>query len=129
MCFLIIAKKAKAQLSGMIDERRSLRRLRQDLERVRLLCELIRKREQRKRDLIVNKAQINELQCFPLIYFMRKVSNMQLKAYFLKTSKKQNLKRLNYLKTPGWCLARPPQLIRHLRVVLFKTYFAGVGSS
>ena len=70
----MLAKKAKAALSGMIDERRSLRRLRQDLERVRLLCELIRKREQRKRDLIVNKAQVNELQCFPLIYFMRRVS-------------------------------------------------------
>merc|ERR1712001_119152 len=39
-----VAKKAKAELSGMIDERRSLRRLRQDLGRVRLLCELIRKR-------------------------------------------------------------------------------------
>ena len=71
-----VAKKAKAELSGMIDERRSLRRIRQDLERVRLLCELIRKREQRKRDLINNKAQIVELQCFPLIYFLRKVMNL-----------------------------------------------------
>ena len=71
-----VAKKAKAELSGMVDERRSLRRLRQDLERVRLLCELIRKREQRKRDLINNKAQIVELQCFPLISFLRRVMNL-----------------------------------------------------
>jgi bromodomain and PHD finger-containing protein 1 len=73
-----IAKKAKSELSGMVDERRSLRRLRQDLERVRLLCELIRKREQRKRDLINNKAQIVELQCFPLTYSLRKVMNLLL---------------------------------------------------
>ena len=71
-----VAEKAKAELSGMIDERRSLRRLRQDLERVRLLCELIRKREQRKRDKINVQAQICELECFPLIYFLRKVMNL-----------------------------------------------------
>jgi len=71
-----VAEKAKAELSGMMDERRSLRRLRQDLERVRLLCELIRKREQRKRDKINVQAQICELECFPLIFFLRKVMNL-----------------------------------------------------
>ena len=68
-----VAKKAKAEFNEMAEQRRSLRRLRQDLERVRLLCELIRKREQRKRELVVNMSQTTELRCAPLIYFLRKV--------------------------------------------------------
>ena len=64
-------KKVKDDLKDMIEERRSLRRLRQDLERVRLLCELIRKREQRKRDLVVAQRSITELNCFPFVYFLR----------------------------------------------------------
>ena len=64
-------KKAKDEFKDMIDERRSLRRLRQDLERVRLLCELIRKREQRKRELIINEKRMVELKCFPFIFFQR----------------------------------------------------------
>ncbi len=55
----------------MIEERRSLRRLRQDLERVRLLCELIRKREQRKRELIVATRNITELKMNPFNYFLK----------------------------------------------------------
>ena len=54
----------------MIEERRSLRRLRQDLERVRLLCELMRKREQRKRELILAHKDIVELKCYPFKYFV-----------------------------------------------------------
>ena len=64
-------KKAKEGLKGMIEERRSLRRLRQDLERVRLLCELMRKREQRKRELILAHKDIVELKCYPFKYFLK----------------------------------------------------------
>ena len=68
-------KKAKDGLKDMIEERRSLRRLRQDLERVRLLCELIRKREQRKRELVVAHKDIIELKLNPFKYFMRALLN------------------------------------------------------
>ena len=57
----------------MIEERRSMRRLRQDLEKVRLLCELIRKREQRKRDLIVAEKNIMEVKLTPFMYFLKKL--------------------------------------------------------
>ena len=60
-------------IPDVILQRRSMRHLRHDLERVRLLCELIRKREQRKRELIVNKSQITALRCAPLAYFMGNV--------------------------------------------------------
>jgi len=55
-----------AQFKKMSDERRRMRRLRHDLERVRLLCELIRKREQRKRELLSVSAEIKTIQLNPL---------------------------------------------------------------
>jgi len=66
-------KKVKGDLEDMIEERRSMRRLRQDLEKVRLLCELIRKREQRKRDLIVAENNIIEVKLTPFLYFLKKL--------------------------------------------------------
>ncbi len=68
-----LAKKAKDEFKAMLEQRKLLRRLRQDLERVRLLCELIRKREQRKRELVDNKAKVTALTCWPFIVFLRKV--------------------------------------------------------
>ena len=65
--------KVKDDLSEMIVERRSMRRLRQDLEKVRLLCELIRKREQRKRDLVVAERNISEVKLNPFVYFLKKL--------------------------------------------------------
>ena len=74
-----IVKKTKDELHEMIEQRKLLRRLRQDLERVRLLCELIRKREQRKRELIVAAHQVVEIKCFPFICFLRRVmDNLQV---------------------------------------------------
>jgi bromodomain and PHD finger-containing protein 1 len=72
------AKKAKEDFKTMLDQRRMLRRLRQDLERVRLLCELIRKREQRKRDLVANMADVNAVKCWPFAVFLKNVlENLQ----------------------------------------------------
>ena len=73
--FLIFFYVLKVQddLKDMIEERRSMRRLRQDLEKVRLLCELIRKREQRKRDLIVAEKNIMEVKLTPFMYFLKKL--------------------------------------------------------
>ena len=71
-----IIKKTKDEFRDMLDQRKLLRRLRQDLERVRLLCELIRKREQRKRELVNAMHQVTELQCFPFIYFLRRLMDV-----------------------------------------------------
>ena len=50
----------------------------QDLERVRLLCELIRKREQRKREMVANKAELVAIKCWPLAVFLKNVlENLQ----------------------------------------------------
>merc|ERR1712013_682416 len=62
-----------AQFKKMSDERRRMRRLRHDLERVRLLCELIRKREQRKRELLSVSAEITTIQLNPFLLFLRKL--------------------------------------------------------
>jgi len=62
-----------AQFKKMSDERRRMRRLRHDLERVRLLCELIRKREQRKRELLTVSAEIKTIQLNPFLFFLRKL--------------------------------------------------------
>jgi len=67
------ARKAKDEFKAMAEQRRSFRRLRQDLEKVRLLCELIRKREQRKRELVAAQAEAKALECWPFVVFLRKV--------------------------------------------------------
>ena len=71
--FFLNFLKVQDDLKDMIEERRSMRRLRQDLEKVRLLCELIRKREQRKRDLIVAEKNIMEVKLTPFMYFLKKL--------------------------------------------------------
>ena len=71
-----VLKKTKDEFRDMLDQRKLLRRLRQDLERVRLLCELIRKREQRKRELVNAMHQVTELQCFPFLYFLRRLMDV-----------------------------------------------------
>jgi bromodomain and PHD finger-containing protein 1 len=62
-----------AEFKRMSEERRRMRRLRHDLERVRLLCELIRKREQRKRELLATNAEIKTIQLNPFLFFLRRV--------------------------------------------------------
>lgn len=66
-------QKAKEEFKGLLEQRRMLRRLRQDLERVRLLCELIRKREQRKRELIVVQSTHTQIKLDPFNYFLLKL--------------------------------------------------------
>ena len=46
--------------------------------RVRLLCELIRKREQRKREMVANKAELVAIKCWPFAVFLKNVlENLQ----------------------------------------------------
>merc|ERR1719357_2132516 len=66
-------EKGVTEFKKMSDERRKMRRLRHDLERVRLLCELIRKREQRKRELLSVSAEITTIQLNPFLLFLRKL--------------------------------------------------------
>ena len=65
--------KTVAEFKKMSDERRRMRRLRHDLERVRLLCELIRKREQRKREIIQTEMQIKQIELNPFMYFLGRI--------------------------------------------------------
>merc|ERR1712142_306778 len=69
-------EKGVTEFKKMSDERRKMRRLRHDLERVRLLCELIRKREQRKREIIVTQAEIKQIELNPFMFFLRKVLDL-----------------------------------------------------
>lgn len=71
-----VVDKTLVEFKKMSDERRRMRRLRHDLERVRLLCELIRKREQRKREIIVTQAEIKQIELNPFMFFLRKVLDL-----------------------------------------------------
>ena len=62
-----------AQPDDLLGQLRYFQRLRQDLERARLLCELIRKREKTKRELMRIKEKELELQIYPLQYLMRRL--------------------------------------------------------
>lgn len=50
--------------------------LRQDLERARLLCELVRKREKLKRELVKVKSQCMEMELCPLVSFLRRLLDL-----------------------------------------------------
>ncbi|XP_073999443.1 bromodomain-containing protein 140 isoform X2 [Rhodnius prolixus] len=67
------------QINNMEELRNQLKYwqcLRQDLERARLLCELVRKREKLKRELIKVKAQCLEMELFPLAAFLRRLLDL-----------------------------------------------------
>jgi len=71
-----VVDKTMVEFKKMSDERRRMRRLRHDLERVRLLCELIRKREQRKREVITIQAEVKQIELNPFMFFLRKVLDL-----------------------------------------------------
>lgn len=60
-----------AQPDELLAQLRYFQRLRQDLERARLLCELIRKREKTKRELMRLRERELELQIYPLRPLLR----------------------------------------------------------
>ncbi|KAL1129804.1 hypothetical protein AAG570_012748, partial [Ranatra chinensis] len=50
--------------------------LRQDLERARLLCELVRKREKLKKELVKVKSLCLEVELCPLVSFLRRLVDL-----------------------------------------------------
>jgi len=68
--------KTMQEFKKMSEERKRMRRLRHDLERLRLLCELIRKREQRKREMIQVDVQIKQIELNPFMYFLGRIMEL-----------------------------------------------------
>ncbi|XP_063845225.1 bromodomain-containing protein 1-like isoform X2 [Scylla paramamosain] len=58
------------EAEGLREEIKYWQRLRQDLERARLLCELIRKREKTKRELVKAKAEEKKVQLAPFVHLL-----------------------------------------------------------
>jgi hypothetical protein len=52
VCFLQSSDVAEVEMEEMVEQLKSWKRLRHDLEKVRLLLELIRKRERMKNELV-----------------------------------------------------------------------------
>jgi len=65
------AEPSSTQPDDLLAQLRYFQRLRQDLERARLLCELIRKREKTKRELMRIREKELELQIYPFRSLMR----------------------------------------------------------
>lgn len=59
-----------SEADGLREEIKYWQRLRQDLERARLLCELIRKREKTKRELVRAKAEERRVQLAPFVHLL-----------------------------------------------------------
>nr|XP_053641088.1 LOW QUALITY PROTEIN: peregrin-like [Cherax quadricarinatus] len=59
-----------SEAEGLREEIKYWQRLRQDLERARLLCELIRKREKTKRELVKAKAEERKVQLAPFVHLL-----------------------------------------------------------
>ncbi|XP_042204767.1 bromodomain-containing protein 1-like isoform X3 [Homarus americanus] len=58
------------EAEGLREEIKYWQRLRQDLERARLLCELIRKREKTKREFVKAKAEEKKVQLAPFVHLL-----------------------------------------------------------
>ncbi|XP_045615896.1 peregrin isoform X4 [Procambarus clarkii] len=63
-------EKVTSEAEGLREEIKYWQRLRQDLERARLLCELIRKREKTKRELVKAKAEEKKVQLAPFVHLL-----------------------------------------------------------
>ncbi|KAK4301931.1 hypothetical protein Pmani_025958 [Petrolisthes manimaculis] len=59
-----------SEAESLREEIKYWQRLRQDLERARLLCELIRKREKTKRELVKAKAEEKKIQLAPFVHLL-----------------------------------------------------------
>lgn len=66
-----MANETGNEADDFLSKLRYFQRLRQDLERARLLCELIRKREKTKRELMRIQEKELELKIYPLQYLLR----------------------------------------------------------